>query len=307
MSKIRYIDTATISGQISPNCLNRCRILTLSREVVTLQWSASTKGYTKQGLNQMQAYSEAFARVYNARWSAFARRIAPIIYEYCEGTGICLNDKPILDLCCGTGQLAAYFLQHNCSIVGIDLSPHMLKYANENVREYVLSGRARLVQGDASNFTVDEKCSLAVSTFDSLNHLVDEVALERCFRCVHSVCDGPFIFDFNTPKGVRASTMMQVDDSSDELLLVLQGVYDTGGQRACLRFFGCAGMDGTHLRFDETVYSQAFKLETVMELLASAGWGHSHFAHINNLRTVLSIDEAGDQSRIFVVATNKGK
>jgi hypothetical protein len=66
-------------------------------------------------------------------------------------------------------------------------------------------------------------------------------------------------------------------------------------------------MDGTHLRFDETVYSQAFKLETVMELLASAGWGHSHFAHINNLRTVLSIDEAGDQSRIFVVATNKGK
>jgi hypothetical protein len=64
---------------------------------------------------------------------------------------------------------------------------------------------------------------------------------------------------------------MKVDDSAD-VLLVIQGVYDSERQQACLRFLGCTGIDGIHLRFDETVYSRAFKVQTIENLLAAAGW-----------------------------------
>jgi hypothetical protein len=63
-------------------------------------------------------------------------------------------------------------------------------------------------------------------------------------------------------------------------------------------------MDGIHQRFDETVYNRAFKLQTVKDMLASAGWSKSYFTHIDSLGHVISMAEAENQSRIFVVATN---
>jgi hypothetical protein len=75
-------------------------------------------------------------------------------------------------------------------------------------------------------------------------------------------------------------------------------------QQACLRFLGCAGIDGIHLRCDETVYSRAFKVQTIKDLVAAAGWRRSYFSRITDLSDLLSISEAESQSRIFVVATN---
>ena len=40
----------------------------------------------------------------------------------------------------------------------------------------------KLLVGDASNFVLDERFGLVVSTYDSLNHLEDEFALQKCFR-----------------------------------------------------------------------------------------------------------------------------
>lgn len=115
----------------------------------------------------MQAYGQGFARVYNLRWSDFARQVAPLILDFCESTPIGQKHRTVLDLCCGTGHLAVYFLEKGFRVVGLDLSEHMLHYARENARYYIDSGQAAFVQGDASNFTLDERFGFVVSTYDS--------------------------------------------------------------------------------------------------------------------------------------------
>lgn len=67
----------------------------------------------------MQAYGAGFARVYNLRWSGFARQVAPLILEYFEVSPFAAANKRVLDLCCGTGQLALYFLEKGYRVVGI--------------------------------------------------------------------------------------------------------------------------------------------------------------------------------------------
>jgi ubiquinone/menaquinone biosynthesis C-methylase UbiE len=89
------------------------------------------------GVNQMQSYSQDFARVYNLRWSGFARQVAPLILDFYAATPIGHKDKTVLDLCCGTGHLAVYFLEKGYRVVGLDLSEHMLEYARENARQYI--------------------------------------------------------------------------------------------------------------------------------------------------------------------------
>ena len=60
----------------------------------------------------MQAYNALFARVYNQKWQHYANRIAPLIMDFYEDTGIGQDEKTVLDVCCGTGQLSAVFLEH---------------------------------------------------------------------------------------------------------------------------------------------------------------------------------------------------
>jgi SAM-dependent methyltransferase len=113
----------------------------------------------------MQAYSSSFAQVYNQRWASFARRIAPMIQAFYEGTPLGQEHRTLLDLCCGTGQLAAYFVEQDYRVVGIDLSEPMLGYARDNAASHVQSGAARFVQADASRFSLDDRFGLVVSTY----------------------------------------------------------------------------------------------------------------------------------------------
>lgn len=176
----------------------------------------------------MQAYSQGFARVYNTRWAGFARQVAPLILDFYAATASGQENKDILDLCCGTGQLAVHFLEKGYRVVGLDLSEHMLHHARENARAYIESGQARFIQGDASDFTLDESFGLIVATFDSLNHLENEEALRRCFQCAEAaaVGEGYFIFDLNTRSGLRRWNSIQVDESSEDALIITRGIYD---------------------------------------------------------------------------------
>jgi len=252
----------------------------------------------------MQAYNQRFAQVYNTKWSSFARQVAPVICDFYAGTPVGQQDKSILDVCCGTGHLALHFLGRGYRVVGIDLSEHMLKYAEENARQYVQSGQAKFVQANVSHFTLEERFGLAVSTFDSLNHLEDEAALQSCFQCVRAVSDGYFIFDLNTRRGLRRWNGIELDDSSEDKLIINRGIYDGKSDRAWTRITGFVRVSsGLYERFDETAFNTVFEMESVKRMLFGAGWRNVYFARIENLRTSLPASEAEEQGRVFIVAS----
>jgi SAM-dependent methyltransferase len=251
----------------------------------------------------MQAYGTGFAKAYNLRWGGFARQVAPLIRQLYETMPISQANRTVLDLCCGTGQLAAHFLEAGYRVIGLDSSAPMLAYAEENTSRYQPSGQARFIQGDASRFTLTEKAGLVVSTFDALNHLEDADALQRCFGCVFEVLaeGGAFVFDLNTRLGLRRWNGITMDDSGDELLIIVRGIYDGEGDKAWTRITGfLREEDGLYSRFDETSFNTVFELEWVKVALLETGWREVYLARSPELQTPLS--EPEKEGRVYVIA-----
>ncbi|MCD4775039.1 MAG: class I SAM-dependent methyltransferase [Candidatus Aegiribacteria sp.] len=248
----------------------------------------------------MQAYGRIFSIVYNQRWSGFSRQIAPKILDFYSRTHIGKVSKSVLDLGCGTGQLALHFLENEYKVVGIDRSEYMLRYANENTQEYVNSGQARFILGDITNFQLNEKFGLVVSTYDTLNHLSDEKELIRCINCISAVCEGCFIFDLNTRVGLTRWNSIHIDDS-DEMLVITRGIYDGHGDRAWTMISGFVKQeDGTYQRFDETAFNTVYDLEKVKKIIIQSGWPNVYFARAQDL--AIPIEEPEKEGRVFVVA-----
>jgi len=254
-----------------------------------------------------EGYGPVFARAYDRRLSAFARQAAPRIREYYAGTPAGRRRGPVLDLCCGTGQLAAHFLEHGYRVIGLDRSEAMLGHTREHAGPHVATGAARLVQGDATAFALDERVGLAVSTFDALNHRAGLAALARCFSCVAAALlpDGRFVFDLNTRRGLLTRWNSVTVQDDPEGLLVFRGAYDGGAARALTRITGFLRVaDGHFERFAETFYSTPFVLAEVAQALADGGWAEAHFATLEALATPLADPER--EGRVFVVTRKAG-
>lgn len=249
----------------------------------------------------MQAYSEGFAHVYNMRWGGFVRQVAPFILDFYAATPVGQANKSVLDLCCGTGQLARHFLEEGYHVVGLDLSEPMLRYAHENTRPYVETGQAEFIQGNASDFSLTQRFGLVVSTYDSLNHLPNEAALRRCFQCVYAVSEGYFIFDLNTRLGLQRWNSINIDDGSEEVTIINRGFFDEQSGKAWVRISGFLRRpDGLYERFEETAFNTAFDLEWVKSALLEAGWRWVYFARVQELSTPLT--EPEKEGRVFIVA-----
>ena len=99
----------------------------------------------------------------------------------------------ILDLCCGTGQLVARLSEDGYTATGVDGSESMIEIARRNAPAaefHVQDVRQALPAGDFS---------AVLSTFDSLNHLMELEDLIRVFGNVREVLSegGYFGFDLN--------------------------------------------------------------------------------------------------------------
>ncbi len=249
-----------------------------------------------------QAYNAAFARAYDRFWSAFARQHAPRIRAFYESTPAGQSNRALLDVCCGTGNLAAHFLAHGYTVTGIDLSASQLEVARENCRPHVDSGAARFAQADAADFDAGAGFGLAVSTYDALNHLPGMPALTGCFRSVFRALapGGWFIFDLNTRAGLRRWNNMHVYEMED-LVVIDRGVYDGAGERAVTLMTGfLRGADGRYARFEQVAYDTVFDLAQVRAALLDLGWSEAHFARGDDLAAPIAEPER--EERAFILA-----
>jgi SAM-dependent methyltransferase len=133
-----------------------------------------------------------FAWLYNQEWRAFGERIFPLLKDIIGET---LPDRAkVLDLCCGTGQLAKVLTDKGYQVTGIDGSREMLRYAKEN------APAAEFTVADARSFKFPPTYNAVFSTFNSLNHILKLEELLRTFKNVRKclVSGGIFIFDLST-------------------------------------------------------------------------------------------------------------
>ena len=134
---------------------------------------------------------DPFAGIYNRHWGYFAEKIYPILDH------LVLRHLPpgcaVLDLCCGTGQLAAVLTDKGFATTGVDGSEGMIEIARRNAPDVAFFTQ------DARNISLNRQFLAVFSTFDSLNHVMSLDDLERVFCNVHAVLEegGYFEFDLN--------------------------------------------------------------------------------------------------------------
>ena len=117
----------------------------------------------------------------------------------------------VLDLCCGTGQLARWLTACGFEVVGLDGSEAMLALAARN------APKAKLVREDARRFCFDQPFDAVISTFDSVNHFATLDDVRAVFANVYAALEpgGLFVFDVNTQRGFL--------DAADESYITEQG------------------------------------------------------------------------------------
>ncbi len=180
-----------------------------------------------------------------------------------------LNKLPeqarVLDLCCGTGQLAHLLSERGYHMTGIDSSPEMISFAQENAPNVDLS-----VQ-DARYFHFPPMYDAVISTYDSLNFITESWELtnvfENAFVCLKE--SGWFLFDLNTQSGY----LDHWDDGTfdiidDDHVCVVQTSYDQNElHRFDITIF--RQMDGWQ-RSDVALFQRYYPESAIREILSIA-------------------------------------
>lgn len=246
-----------------------------------------------EGMTAFTAY-DPFAWFYNRYWGpdfcqdvfpVFARILLPLLPPPAR----------ILDLCCGTGQIAGRFEQLGYEVVGIDGSAGMLAFASRN------SPRSTFIQADVRNFTLPEEIGrfdLVVSSFDSLNHILSIDELDLVFQ---RVCDtiapgGLFLFDLNI-EDENDLVGSSIDIVGEDHACIVRSHYQSETRLKTYELTLFQSHAGAYDRTDLTLFQRYHEREEIMRLLAA-----NRFERPSTFDPRTSPGLIGNDSRIFYLA-----
>ncbi len=175
----------------------------------------------------------------------------------------------ILDLCCGTGQTAAWLAGCGFNVVGVDGSPEMLAFAEQN------APAAELVCADARNFQLADPVDAALATFDSINHFETLEEIGAVFSCVFKALrpGGWFLFDFNDEEGFAYNAGESYSVCRDDHAAIVRSEYDPSARRGSsqITMFAPAA-DGLWSRRDLEIPEFLHATEDLEAALTQAGF-----------------------------------
>lgn len=210
-----------------------------------------------------------FAWFYDRYWSEEFHSAAFPILEL-----IWLDRVPpgsrILDVCCGTGSLAALLTARGHRVTGVDISPEMLQYAGRN------APTAEFAVADAASFHLPGGYHAAVSTFDSLNHLLEPAALEAAFGNIAAALrpGGLLAFDMLLEQGYQTrwgECFALVRD--DHVLTVTGAAFDSRSRIARLAITMFRLLEGGWRRSDVTIEERCYSPGEISAALERTGFG----------------------------------
>ena len=220
--------------------------------------------------NRNSSFSDydQFAWLFNREWSFFACQVFFTISRIVEG--LLPPGAKILDLCCGTGQLAKALSEKGYRVTGLDAAPEMLRFARDNAPE------VEFIQEDARAFRLPAAFDAVFSTYDSLNHVMSAKELQEVFLNVFNCLKvgGIFLFDLNTEKAYRKQWKGYLDViERPDYFYVNRANYDARkrvGTTHCTLF---RRRGKNWQRSEVKLYQKYYPVARVESWLQSAGFG----------------------------------
>jgi SAM-dependent methyltransferase len=208
------------------------------------------------------------------------------------------HPRTILDLACGTGNIALRLARLGLEVSGIDGSAAMVAVAQKKALAEHLS--VRFSQGDFRTFTLEEPVELVISLYDSLNYLLTEEDLAQAFQQVERVLcpQGYFIFDLNTIKRLVNVEEGNSRVEGDEYYLFWNDRVEQEVPYWHVRLTIFEKQpDESLFREDETHTERAYPISRVTELLQTTGFA------VEGIYDEYTMEPGSEESgRIIVVA-----
>lgn len=206
----------------------------------------------------------------------------------------------IVDLGCGTGEVAIPLAKEGYDMIGVDISTHMLACAsNKALNE---NAQVQWLEQDMRQLTGLQDIDMVISYCDSINYITSEADLAAVFTGVYdSLAEGGlFVFDFHALPYATDHLMDQTfTHVSDGLSYIwdCEGGSLSGRMTHYLTFFQADGE--LYRRFDEVHEQRTFSLDVYESLLKKAKFNKITFYADFSLENSITADKG---ERIFAIA-----
>jgi len=176
----------------------------------------------------------------------------------------------VLDVCCGSGHVTCELLRQGYRVTGVDNSAALLEIAQQTLPA------AQLVLQDVRHLTLPGPYDAAISTFDSLNHMLSLEDLHAVFSGVYSalITGGLFLFDMNLEEAYAQDLHQWLVNIHHDSVGLARGLYDTVTHTAHteLIWFTLKGPGNCWQRRQSVVEERCYEKHDIIHALQFAGF-----------------------------------
>ena len=182
----------------------------------------------------------------------------------------------ILELACGTGSLALRLASMGYDVTGVERSGMMLELAREKLGDAGL--KIPLHTGtmeSIASLKLDNDFDLVTCLYDSLNYLLDEEEVERCFEGVYDCIrpGGAFIFDVTTEYNLLHNFCgYTFAENFDEYSYIWENDYDLVNKICTSKVTVFKKTQGRFVKSLENHTQKVYGLKFLTDLLKETGY-----------------------------------
>jgi SAM-dependent methyltransferase len=176
----------------------------------------------------------------------------------------------VLDVCCGSGHVTSELVKHGYRVTGVDSSAALVEIARQSlpfVQFHIQDVRWLDLAGPFDG---------AISTFDSLNHMLTLEDLHAVFMAVYGalIAGGLFLFDMNLEEAYAHDLHQWLVDIRHDAVGLARGLYDTVTHTAHteLIWFTQRGSESCWQRRQSVVEERCYEKQDIIQALQFAGF-----------------------------------
>jgi SAM-dependent methyltransferase len=179
-------------------------------------------------------------------------------------------NSQVLDVCCGSGHVTAELVRHGYTLTGVDSSKELIEIARNDLPQ------AEFCVQDVRHLDLKGPFDAALSTFDSLNHILSLEDLHAVFGGVYGAlkAGGLFVFDMNLEEAYSLDLHQWLVNIRHNAVGLSRGMYDpvTHTAHTELIWFTQNGSQDCWQRRQSIVEERCYEKQDIVQALQFAGF-----------------------------------